>query len=45
MKQLRQKKMHALRSAPGGQDGFSLIELMIASVIGLVILGLSLIHI
>ena len=39
MKQLRQKKMHALRSAPGGQDGFSLIELMIASVIGLVILG------
>ena len=39
MKNMKQTKIRTMRSTPGNQTGLSLIELMIASVIGLVILG------
>ena len=39
MNYMKQKNMRAMHNTPGNQTGFSLIELMIASVIGLVILG------
>jgi len=36
---MKKTNLYALKSTPGKQTGLSLIELMIASVIGLVILG------
>lgn len=39
MKPVRHSPMHSIKNTPGKQSGLSLIELMIASVIGLVLLS------